>query len=139
MSLISLAQDLDRYTEEELVKKLAKHHEVDIRFTVKAQGIKDQQSFMDLVEYKDIETKREKRLKGHARPNERENGSFGRREPQRQERPSDEDKKKKSQHASAGVSGENSHFQQRNRPGGDNWNWREVRNYPIKKIRDTRP
>ena len=40
MSLISLVQDLDRYSEEDLVKKLAKHHEVDIRFTVKARGIK---------------------------------------------------------------------------------------------------
>ena len=76
------------------MKKLTKHHEIDIRFTMKARGIKDQQSFMDLLEYKDIETKREKRLKGYTRPNERESGSFGRREPQRQDKPSDEERKK---------------------------------------------
>ena len=61
---------------------------------MKAQGIKDQQSFMDLLEYKDIETKREKRLKNYTRPNERESESFGRREPQRQDKPSGEEKKR---------------------------------------------
>ena len=115
------------------MKKLAKHHEVDFRFTVKALGIKDQQSFMDLLEYKDMETKREKRLKGYTRPNERENGSFGWREPQRQEKPSDQEREKENQHASAGGAGENSRFQQRGRYGGDNRNWKDGHNYPPRR------
>ena len=95
MSLNNLAQDLNRYSEEELVKKLAKHHEVDIRFTVKAHCIKGQQSFIELLEYKVVKTKREKRLRGQTRPNKRENGNSGRREPQRPERPEKKTRKAK--------------------------------------------
>ena len=35
MDLINRAKGLEKYTESELVKKLAIHHEVDIRWTVK--------------------------------------------------------------------------------------------------------
>ena len=127
IAFISMAQDLDKYTEEELVKKLAKHHEADIRFTVKAQGIKDQQSFMDLLGYKNVEMKRERRARGQPRPNEREQGNFARREPQRLERTKDEERKNDS--APAGAAGENPRFPPRNRPAGDNRNWRDGRNY----------
>ena len=41
IELMSVAQDLEKYTEEELVKKLVAHHDMDIRFMAKSQGIKE--------------------------------------------------------------------------------------------------
>ena len=61
IELMSFAQDLDKYSEGELVKKLAQHHDLHIRFMVKSQGVKDRKTFMNLLQCKDSETRRDRR------------------------------------------------------------------------------
>ena len=61
IDLMSFAQDLDKYSEEELVKKLAQLHDLDIRFMVKSQGVKDRKTLMNLLQCKDSETRRDRR------------------------------------------------------------------------------
>ena len=61
IELMSFAQDFDKYSEEEFVKKLAQHHDLDIRFMVKSRGVKDRKTFMNLLQCKDSETRRDRR------------------------------------------------------------------------------
>ena len=61
IELMSVAQDLEKYTEEELVKKLVAHHDMDIRFMAKSQNIKEKKALMSLLQCKDAESRRERR------------------------------------------------------------------------------
>ena len=65
IDLMSFAQDLDKYSEEELVKKLAQHHDLDIRFMVTLQGVKDRKTLMNLLQCKD---RRQGETEGHEFP-----------------------------------------------------------------------
>ena len=49
MDLINRARGLEKYTEAEMVKKLAKHYNLEIRFMVKEQDIKDKESLLQLL------------------------------------------------------------------------------------------
>ena len=55
---MGVAQDVEKYSEGEIVKKLSQHHDLDIRFTVKSQNIKDRKTLMNLLQCKDVETRR---------------------------------------------------------------------------------
>ena len=59
--LINRSRGLEKYTEAELVKNPAKHHNLEIRYRVKVQDIKDKESLLHLLRSEDEQDKNEKK------------------------------------------------------------------------------
>ena len=66
MDLINRAGGIEKYTEAELVKKLAKHHNLEIRYRVKVQDIKDKESLLYLLRSENKQDGNEKKTTYHA-------------------------------------------------------------------------
>ena len=61
MDLINRAHDLEKYTEAEMEKKLAKHCNVKIRHTVNVQDIKNKECVLHLLRSKDEQDEKGKK------------------------------------------------------------------------------